>query len=96
MHNIIFDKTKHVYNSQTKTFIMSERGIPFDTSYTITNPKTGKSMLFDFTHSTGPEFDPNTRWVYKSPDKTITLEVCNDRQMTKIAADAYLTAKLRK
>jgi hypothetical protein len=74
---------------------MGERGIPFGTSYVIKNPNTGGTKKFEFTHSTGAEFDPKTRWIYKSEDG-IVLEVCNDEEMTKIAADVYLKAKLKK
>jgi hypothetical protein len=92
---INLEKVQYVYHTDVKTFIMSEKGIPFGTSYVIRNPKTGGSRKFEFTHSTGPEFDPTTRWVYKSEDG-IQLEVCNDVEMVKRAADAYLAAKLRK
>jgi hypothetical protein len=95
MYTINLDKHEYHYDSIRKTFIMGERNIPFATKYKILNPKTQKEKLFEFTHSTGPEFDKNTRWVYKSEDG-LQLEVCNDEQMTKIAADNYLTAKLRK
>ena len=94
MYTINLDKTKFVYDSNRKTFIVSEKGIPFGTEYEILNPKTGGSRKFKFTNSTGSEFDPNTKWIYESNDG-ILLEVCNDKQMTKIAAENYLKAKLR-
>jgi hypothetical protein len=95
MFTIELNKHPYIYNESKRTFVMSEKGIPFGTSYVIRNPKTGGSRKFEFTHSTGPEFDPTTRWVYKSEDG-IQLEVCNDEQMTKIAAKNYLDAKLQK
>jgi hypothetical protein len=95
MFTIELNKHSYIYNESKKTFVMSERGIPFGTSYVIRNPKTGGSRKFEFTHSTGSEFDPKTRWVYKSEDG-IQLEVCNNEQMTKIAAQNYLNAKLSK
>lgn len=95
MTTILFDRTKHAYDAENFVFTMSEKDIPFATEYKVVNPKTGGSMEFTFSHSTGPEFDPKTRWVYKSPDKTVTLEVCNDPKITEAAAAAYLTAKLR-
>lgn len=95
MFTIELNKHPYVYNDERKTFVMGENGIPFGTSYVIKNPKTGGSKQFKFTHSTGPEFDPKTRWVYKSEDG-IQLEICNDTEMTKNAADNYLKAKLRK
>jgi hypothetical protein len=94
MYTINLDKTKFVYDFNRKTFIVSEKGIPFGTEYEILNPKTGGRRKFKFTNSTGPEFDPNTKWIYESNDG-ILLEVCNDKQMTKIAAKNYLNAKLR-
>lgn len=95
MFTIELNKHQYVYNESTKTFIMSEKGIPFGTKYIIKNPKTGGSREFHLSHSTGSEFDPKTRWVYKSVEG-INLEICNDVEMTKLAADNYLKAKLRK
>lgn len=81
------------YNKETSTFKVSEKILPFDTTYNIKNPATGKEMIFEFSHSTGSEFDPKTRWVYKSKGGSITLEVCNDEEMTKANAENYLKAK---
>lgn len=94
MHLIIFNPEIHSYNPQTKTFSMSEKGMPFSTTYEIKNTETGKTKKFEFSHSTGPEFDPNTKWIYKCDD--LTLEVCNDAKITAILAQNYLNAKLRK
>lgn len=94
MFTIELNKHLYLYDESRKTFVMSERGIPFGTTYVVKNPKTGGSRTFNLSHSTGPEFDPKTRWVYKSEDG-INLEICNDAQMTKVASENYLKAKLR-
>lgn len=94
MTNINFNSEKHHYNVETKTFTMSEKDVRFDTQYNIKNLKTGNSELFDFVHSTGPEFDPNTKWIYKS-QTGLTLEVCNDKEITEQLAKNYLEHKLK-
>ena len=71
---------------------ISEKEVPFDTKYDLISPKTGVQKRFHFEHSTGPEFDPKTEWVYKSEDG-FYFHLCNDAEMTRIAADAYLQAK---
>lgn len=93
----VIDLSKHVfrYDENEATFIMSEKGIPFGTSYEILNPKTGNKKKFELLYSTGPEFDAETRWVYINKEG-IKLEICNDAEMTKIAAENYLSAKLAK
>jgi hypothetical protein len=83
------------YNKTTRTFTGSEKDIQFASRYIILNPKTNKGVIFDFSHSTGPEFDPNTKYIYKSEDGLI-LEVCNDDQITKRNAEKYLKAKTHK
>lgn len=95
MFTINLKNHPYQYDRSRKTFVVSENGIPFGTQYEIINPETGGSRKFDLSHSTGPEFDPKTRWVYKSEDG-LQLEVCNDEQMTQIAAQNYLNAKLSK
>lgn len=70
---------------------ISEKDVPFGTEYNVTSP-TGNSKVFKFTHSTGPEFDVNTKWMYKSDDG-LQLAVCNDADMVRAAAAAYLKAK---
>lgn len=85
---------KGKYTFVNNTFTMSERDVKFATSFKITNPKTGNSMLFNFQYSTGPEFDPNTRWVYIS-DTGVKLELKNDPITTQIARENYLKYKLR-
>ena len=91
---IDYEKNKLSYNKDTKSFIGSEKGIQFATTYTLTTPKGG-SKEFKFTHSTGPEFDPKTRWVYKSDDG-YTLEICNDAEITKMNAANYLKSKTQR
>ena len=92
MKNITTDQC--VYNKETKTFIADGRKIQFDTSYTITNPKTQKEMKFDFKESTGSEWDPKTLWIYKSEEGFI-LNLTNE-DVTPDHAKAYLESKLRK
>ena len=94
MTNITFNPTNHHYDKEKKVFSISEKDTKFDTSYTIKNEATGKSMKFNLTHSTGPEFAPDTKWVYEG-EEGVTLEVCNDPEITKQLAKNYLQAKLR-
>jgi len=49
-------------------------------------------MVFNFSHSTGPEFDPTTEWVYTSQEG-IEFRVCNDAHITAQNARAYVKAK---
>lgn len=91
---INFDSKKHYYDKEAKLFSVSERYVVFDTSYTLVNPGTGDSVIFDFSHSTGPEFEIDTKYIYKS-ENGLTLEVCNDEQITTIRAKMYLDAKTR-
>lgn len=76
----------------------SESQLPFDTEYIITSPKTGVEKTFKFSHSTGPEFDPNTQWVYYAGSSVsgdlFTLIVHNEKEITENRAQAYLQAKL--
>ena len=76
----------------------SESQLPFDTEYIITSPKTGVEKTFKFSHTTGPEFDPNTQWVYYAGSSEsgdlFTLIVHNEKEITKNRAQAYLLAKL--
>lgn len=78
--------------------IASERNVAFATTYFVKNEKTGNRIQFDFSHSTGPEFDENTRWIYVANSIKITtkLAICNDKIMTKIAANNYLAHKLNR
>jgi hypothetical protein len=96
MTTLTFDHKKHAWNPDQATFTVSERDVPFDTSYLLKNPKTDGTMKFDFEKSTGPEFDPATKWIYWNLEKNVKLEVCNDPEMTRTAAQRYLAAKLKK
>lgn len=72
---------------------ISERDIPFDTTYEIISPKTGVQKQFRFECSTGSEFDPKTEWIYKSEDG-FEFRVCNDKSMCEKNAISYLTRKV--
>ncbi len=99
MYTVKFNPEKGwSYDAKTKTFLVSEKdlGAGFATDYAVMNPKTGVGMNFIFDHSTGGEFEPTTKWVYYSPDHTMTLEVANDPAWARQAAKDYLNAKLRK
>ena len=95
MVTIDLNSVKYFYDSNRKCIIMSERDVQFATTYNVKSSRTGMLKLFEFTHSTGPEFSSDTRWVYKSDDGLL-LEVCNDGEMVSKAARNYLTAKLGK
>ena len=94
MITIHFDSKKHHYDNETKVFSVSERDVSFDTSYSLVSPGISDSIVFDFFHSTGPEFDADTKYIYKS-ENGFTLEVGNDRHITSIRAEMYLAAKTR-
>ena len=96
MIKIVYDSKKHDYNPIIKTFFISEKDVAFATTYEIVNPKTKQGKVFDFTHSTGSEWDADTRWVYATKDGEYTLWVGNDAEVTKARADAYLKGKLDK
>ena len=81
------------FNKEDKTFYGTEREIPFDTSYEVKNLSTGASEVFSFVESTGSEWDPKTRWIYKSKSGLV-LVISNDPQITKMRSDAYLKAKI--
>ncbi len=81
---------------EKKMFNMHEGQVLFDTTYEIINPKSGGRMKFEFLHSTGPEFNPMTRWIYYNSDKSVSLEVSNDPEITRRAAEAYMKGKLGK
>lgn len=95
MTNIALSDIDWSFDKQTSTILISERDVPFATTYNVISPNTGVGKLFEFTHSTGPEFDPKTCWIYKSEDG-ITLSVANDEKMVEEASKNYLRAKLGK
>ena len=78
------------YNKETATYFGSEKNIKFATKYEVEDEDTLR--IFDFSHATGPEFDPKTKWVYKFGHKQ--LIIANDAEITKINAENYLAAKL--
>jgi hypothetical protein len=92
MTNINLKTVPYNYNPLTETFSVSEKDVPFATEYNLIS-LIGNTKVFKFSHSTGPEFDPNTKWIYKADDRFI-LEVCNDAKQTAINAKNYLNAKL--
>jgi len=92
MQTVQLHKIKYSYNKETKTFTMSERDVKFDTTYELFNEKTRGTMKFEFSHSTGAEFDKNTKWIYKA-DVGCILEVCNDERMVLEAERNYLIGK---
>lgn len=92
MIRVVLDSIDWSFNKERNTIIISEKSVKFATEYEIVSPKGGEK-IFTFTHSTGPEFDKDTRWVYMSNDAMV-LEICNDEQMVKVASQKYLEGKL--
>lgn len=85
------DLNKIKWSFENKVITISEKDVAFGTEYNVISPKGGQKV-FKFTHSTGPEFDVNTKWIYESDDK-LQLAVCNDAKMVKVAAENYLKGK---
>ena len=94
MTRISIQNQKLIYNSKTKSFHGIDINFKFDTSYLIVNNKSNIEKKFEFTHSTGSEFDPNTNWVYESKDGYKFI-VSQDAELTKKRAEYYLNHKLR-
>lgn len=94
MELIVFDSKKHTYNKVSKTFQVNEKDTTFATEYSIKNPKSGASVVFKLSHSTGCEWDPNTKWIYKS-DCGLVLEISQDLEITKKREAAYINHKLK-
>lgn len=92
--NISIQKQQITYNSKDKVFTVSGKNVRFSTEYSITNDDTRKTVEFEFTHSTGSEWDPNTIWVYNSKCEQFKLHVLND-DVTPQHAAKYLKAKLK-
>lgn len=82
------------YNAKEKTFTSSSKGILFELKHTLLNKLTGKALNFEFTHSTGSEWDNKTLWIYESECGTYKLSMKND-DVTQADADRYLNAKLK-
>jgi hypothetical protein len=95
MVNVTLSDIDWSFNKQTSTILISERDVPFATTYNVISPNTGVGKLFELSHSTGPEFDPKTCWIYKSEDG-LSLSVANDAKMVEVASRNYLRAKLGK
>lgn len=93
MATIPIHSSKVKYNASTKTFAVGGKGIPFGTKHTLYNELTTLDKQFDFSHSTGSEWDVTTKWIYKSLDG-YTFEVGNE-DVTQKHAENYLRAKLR-
>lgn len=79
--------------SEKGVISISEKDVRFGTEYNVVSPNGGEKV-FKFTHSTGPEFAVDTKWMYVSDDNLL-LAICNDAKMVKMAAEAYLKAKTR-
>lgn len=96
MRIVDLKKTKWSFGDNTnKTILVSEKDVPFDTSYEVVSSKTGKSKVFNFSHSTGPEFDPSTQWVYTTKGSNVLFVVANDTQITKTRANNYVQSKIK-
>ena len=75
MTQIIFNSKYHKWNSKTREFSMSERHVPgFASEYSILNPASGKSCIFKLSHSTGSEWDPETKRLFKVNLKMIVAD----------------------
>ena len=83
MINIDLNKIPYTVDPITKVISVSEKHVPFATTYNVIST-TRIAKVFELSHSTGPEFDPNTKWVYINGG--LILEICNDIEMTKLAA----------
>ncbi len=84
---------KLFYSASNKTFYGNEREISFATEYKIINNTTNQSKIFTFSYSTGPEFHPDTKYVYICED--LRLVIANDKIITEQRAQAYLNHKIR-
>lgn len=94
MTDILIKRDGVVFDKASSTFHCSEKAVRFDTEYKVINTVTKNFMVFKFKHSTGPEFDPNTKWIYKSENEEYSLWIANDAEITKLSAGLYLQHKL--
>lgn len=85
--------SKVKFDKSTKTFVVDGRLVLFASRHTVYNEKTNKQMVFEFSHSTGSEWDIESLWIYKSPDGFI-LHVGN-QDVTPRHKQNYLNAKMR-
>ena len=84
---------------------IEEKNLPFATQYEVYNSKKGTSEIFQFSHTTGSDWDPNTKSIYYCElkgdfvkgllPKKITLSIGNDPELTKKRAASYLHHKLK-
>ena len=87
-------KTKPlVFDKKTNAFYGNEKDIPFSIVYQIINIISKNSEVFKLSYSTGPEFDPETKWIYKSTTSEIQLVICNDFKITTRNEESYLRHK---
>ena len=97
MHTIDLAEYPYTYNKGAKTFTICEKLkgkiLPFGTEYKLISPETRNEKVFTFSSQTGSEWDPNTKYIYKSDD--ITLEICQDKATTEARGKAYLEHKLK-
>lgn len=93
---MVIPSSKYAFDKETQTFSVDGRAILFGTEHELLNIKTKARMKFEFSHSTGSEWDPKTIWVYKSVDTVLTyfLNISNE-DVTPEHMDAYLQAKLQ-
>ena len=92
MIQIEFNKETCIYIESLKLISVSEKNVKFGASYRLWNPLTNFGKVFNFSHSTGPEFNPDTKFIYKSEDG-FTLEVQNDKELTTKRSQMYLESK---
>lgn len=89
-NDIIYDKAK-------RTFLGDGNRIPFATRYEMVNDETGKSNVFDFVHSTGSEWDKDTKWVYACTEGKGFIFVLSseDQRTLNVRKRNYIKAKMR-
>ena len=75
-----------------KEFHGVESDFPFATSYLLVNPTTKGKCVFVFKESTGPEFDPDTKYIYESDDG-LKLIVHNQHNTTMVNKFNYIKGK---
>jgi len=81
------------YTESLKLITISEKHVTkFDSNYRLWNPVTQHGKVFEFSHTTGPEFDPNTSFIFKSDDG-LTLEIVNDPETTEARKQLYINSK---
>lgn len=89
----VLHQTQFKYDKETKTFLVDGKQVQFDTSFKLINTKTKGEMDFNFSESTGSEWDPKTLWIYKSKCGKYKMHLTNE-DVTPQHAENYLKAKL--